>query len=284
VLAQTSDGWEHLILSDGAPPEAEAVMHRYASERIRVFFRPKRGVIALARAELTEQAGSDLILLLDDDDRLLPNAVARIQALAARHPEAGLITGYAVYIDRAGSAIDTLNPKRPRIRHRGQMVEKASCIHPFCFRKRIYEKTQGWWTRDLHHGLGEDTDLFLKLVEHTDIYVIPEAIFEYRVHPSGMTKVVDEDHVIEGVRTSAEQAVRRRGFDWEVRADNVFSVYRRLTEQRSPGETIRTIHFGAPELDRAPQGGSGDSESPMSEGGGRDSGLLNWIARLFRRT
>lgn len=283
MLAQTSDEWEHLILSDGASPEAEAVMRRHASERTRVFFRSKRGVIALVRAELTEQADSDLVLLLDDDDRLLPDAVARIQSLAARHPDAGLITGYAVYIDRAGSAIDTLNPKRPRIRHRGREVEKASCIHPFCFRKRIYEKTEGWWTRNQHHGLGEDTDLFLKLVEHTDIYVIPEAIFEYRVHPSGMTTVMDKDHVIEGVRASAEQAVRRRGFDWEVRADNVFSIYRRLTEQRAPGEPIRTIHFEPPELDRVSQGGAG-YESPPADGVGGDAGRLNWIARLFRRS
>ena len=283
VLAQTSEGWEHLLLSDGAPLEAEAIMRRYASGRTRVSFSEKRGVIALVRAELTEQAGSDLILLLDDDDRLLPDAVAQIQALAARRPEAGLITGYAVYIDQAGHGIETINPKRPRIRFQGRMVEKASCIHPFCFSKRVYEKTQGWWSRALHHGLGEDADLFLKLVEHTDIYVIPEAIFEYRVHPSGMTKVVDEDHVIEGVRTSAEQAVRRRGFDWEVRRDNVFSIYRKLTEWRAPGEPIRTILYDRTETDSTSPGGTG-SNSPRPNGHSGDSGPLNWIARLFRRT
>jgi len=283
VLDQTSEGWEHLLLSDGAPPEAEAIMRSYASERTRVFFRAKRGVIALARAELTEQAGSDLILLLDDDDRLLPDAVARIQALTGRHPEAGLITGYAAYIDPAGHVIEVLNPKRPRIRHQGRMVEKASCIHPFCFRKRVYEKTQGWWTRTLHHGLGEDADLFLKLVEHTDIYVIPEAILEYRAHPAGITRVVDEDHVLEGVRTSTEQAVRRRGFDWEVRRDNVFSIYRKLTEQRAPGDPVRTILFETPELDRSSPSDV-DSEVPRTTGGRDDAGRPNWVARLFRRS
>ena len=139
-------------------------------------------------------------------------------------------------------------------------MEKASCIHPFCFRKSVYRKTGGWWDRTLHHGLGEDADLFLKLIEHTDIHEIPEVIHEYRVHPSGMTKVVDEAHILEGVRTCAEEAARRRGFDWEVTAENVFSVYRKLTEWRAPGVPVRIV---------------------VEEGA--EAGRPNWIARLFRR-
>jgi len=239
VLAQTSDAWELYLLGDGAPDGARAIMERYRSDRIHVAYQERCAVIARVRGRLTEMAGGRHILLLDDDDRLLPSTVAYIQRLLADHPRAECVRGWAMFIDEQGGVIEEPGGRSKKRPFEGRMVGVAHCIHPFCFGREAYDKSGGWWKRTEAHGLGEDTDLLLKIVEHADIYSIEAFCYQRRVHMDNMTRIVSYEQIVSGVVEGIKAALGRRGLDWSVTEENAFALFERLLRTRSGGKKIR---------------------------------------------
>lgn len=239
VLAQTSDAWELYLLSDGAPDEARAIMERYRSERIHAAYQERCGVIARVRERLTEMARGSHILLLDDDDRLLPRTVEYIQRLLADHPRAECIRGWAMFIDEQSRVIEQPGGRGRKRPFEGRMIGVAHCIHPFCFGLEAYEKTGGWWKRTEAHGLGEDTDLLLKIVEHADIYAIEAFCYQRRLHLGNMTRIVSYEQIVRGVVEGIKAALERRNLDWTVTKENAFALFERLLKVRSGGRKIR---------------------------------------------
>ena len=239
VLAQTSDDWELYLLGDGAPEGAREIMERFRSDRVHVAYQDRCGVIARVRRRLTEAARGRHILLLDDDDLLLPRTVEYIQRLLAEHPGAGCIRGWAMFIDDEGRVIEDPGGKVRKRPFEGRPVGVARCIHPFCFGRAPYEESDGWWERTEAHGLGEDTDLLLKIVEHTDIHTIEAFCYQRRLHLGNMTRVVAIEKIVAGVEEGVRAAVRRRGLDWEVTRESAFPQFERLLRKRSGGRKIR---------------------------------------------
>jgi glycosyltransferase involved in cell wall biosynthesis len=88
VVAQTHAEWEVVVVDDGStPPVAESTLRELLGERfVLVRHDPAQGIAAAKNAGVVAARG-EVILHLDDDDLLTPDALAQIATAYARHPE-----------------------------------------------------------------------------------------------------------------------------------------------------------------------------------------------------
>lgn len=91
VAAQEgAPSFEVLVCSDGDLDVADAVRQHFPGATVGFVTSALPGA---ARNLLVERARGDLLLFLDDDAELRPDALARLDRLAAEHPEAGVFGG-----------------------------------------------------------------------------------------------------------------------------------------------------------------------------------------------
>jgi glycosyltransferase involved in cell wall biosynthesis len=105
VQAQTVPVAEIVIVNDGSTDHSaeriEAFAAQMSSGKLRLFSQPNHGVDD-ARTRAIELASNDLVITLDADDMLHPQAVERLLAHAAANPEHALIYGDYYLMDVDG--------------------------------------------------------------------------------------------------------------------------------------------------------------------------------------
>lgn len=94
VLAQSHTDWRLVVVDDGSTDHTAAVASTYADPRIQVLRQANAGVSA-ARNRGAAVADGEAVLFLDADDRLAPDALARLAAALQRDPAAIAGTGPA---------------------------------------------------------------------------------------------------------------------------------------------------------------------------------------------
>lgn len=89
LLAQTHTDIEVICVDDGSPDDCPAILDRYAErdERICVMHQDNQGVSAARNAGIACARG-DILMFVDADDALVPEACERVAAIFdARHPD-----------------------------------------------------------------------------------------------------------------------------------------------------------------------------------------------------
>src|SRR4029077_12784982 len=98
VKNQLYANWELCLVDDKSPsPHIRPLLEQFAAsdKRIRVHFRAENGHISRASQDGVEMARGEFVALLDHDDVITPDALARVALALAEHPDAGM-----VYSDR----------------------------------------------------------------------------------------------------------------------------------------------------------------------------------------
>lgn len=95
VTAQEFQDWEHIIVDDGSDDSTAEEVQRRASEDPRIRFIRRAGEVAGGNACRNQgilSAQSDLIVLLDSDDLLTPDCLARRVAMMDRNADCDFVT------------------------------------------------------------------------------------------------------------------------------------------------------------------------------------------------
>lgn len=90
VLAQTSDEWELVVVDNGNSDEVASIVGSYADPRIRLIRQENRGYTGGVMAGAAVARG-DYLSVLDSDDQLTPDFVARILGFLESRPEADAV-------------------------------------------------------------------------------------------------------------------------------------------------------------------------------------------------
>lgn len=87
VLQQTYTDWECLVVNDGSTDGTASLLNAYAEKdkRIKVFHQSNRGP-AVAREKAIDAATGDYLVFADSDDRIVLNALERLEQTIAEHP------------------------------------------------------------------------------------------------------------------------------------------------------------------------------------------------------
>lgn len=184
VLAQTEAAAEIIVVDDGSTDDPASVTGRYPSVRL---IRQANQGLASARNTGLHAVGSDKVIFLDADDRLLPRAVAAGLACCERVPDAGLVYGGHRRIDHSGRA---LGPDRYEpISHepyRDLLRGNPIGMHATAMYDTRKLKEAGGFDGTLPRC--EDYDLYLRMSRIHPILSHPETIAEYRWHGSNMSE------------------------------------------------------------------------------------------------
>lgn len=104
VLDQTRPADEIVVVDDGSTDESRGVLARF-EQLAHVHYLPNRGVVAATNSLLGYCSG-DIVVLLDADDLMRSERLARISALYESHPDVQWIFNSVLRVDR-----ETLVPK-----------------------------------------------------------------------------------------------------------------------------------------------------------------------------
>jgi glycosyltransferase involved in cell wall biosynthesis len=192
ALAQTHPNLDVLIVNDGSFEPEDDVLERIASSpRVAVVTQTNRGETA-ARNLGVRLAGGEFVVMLDDDNLLEPEFVARALAIFRREPGLAYVTSWLSYIEADGSPMTGPSAYAPL----GNSV--------------LAEDTANWdgdtlalLPRSLFSELGygyeeaatmqSDWELYRRLREDGRFgAVIPERLGRYRVRDGSLTKSYSE--------------------------------------------------------------------------------------------
>jgi glycosyltransferase involved in cell wall biosynthesis len=174
VRAQTFDDWEVIVVADGCEEDFSDIEE--ADQRIRVFRQRNRGE-AIARNVGIELAASELIALVDDDDRMLPDRlraqheVMMDESISLCHTQCQVINSDGVVV---GRGISRESQYLDFLRTDGRIVISSTML-----RKSVLQAVGGF---NPLMPIGADLDLLYRVAREGKVGFVPEVLTEYRVH------------------------------------------------------------------------------------------------------
>ncbi len=178
VRAQSLMDWELIIVLDGCDEDLSDI--EGIDSRVRVIRQDRRGV-SIARNVGISHARSDLIALLDDDDRMLPNRLVA-QSREMRDERVAICHTQYRYIDGEGNVLRPGDAKATTyiefLRNESKILSATAM-----FRKRTFQEMGGY---NSLIPFGEGQDFFQRVSREGEVRFIPEVLYEYRQHESNV--------------------------------------------------------------------------------------------------
>ena len=187
VRAQSLPDWELIVVADGCRDNLADLSRN--DGRISVVRQARRGV-AVARNVGVRCSRAPLVAFLDDDDRMLPDRLAR-QLNAMRDDRVGLCHTWWQVIDGHGAVVDMTPFVRARSGDLPQYEELLRGEAPppittaiVC--KELFLDVGGF---DATLSVCEDFDLIFRIACESRLHVVKEVLTEYRRHDAGTLPV-----------------------------------------------------------------------------------------------
>lgn len=207
VRAQSHETWELLLVDDGSPePDARRIAFEYAQRdpRIQLIARSSNGGISQATNHALAQAKGDYIALVDHDDVLEPDALARLLSAIV---ENGADAGYTdqSYISAWGTHVSAFHkPSFSPAMLRGVMY----IGHLLMVRRDMAVDVGGF---DPRFDKLQDFEFMLRVSERTSAIVhVPEALYHWRMIPGSIALNADAKGKIEPIQAKAVNAHLKR--------------------------------------------------------------------------
>ncbi len=193
VFVQTYPSIEILVIDDGSSDggaHAKSVLKPYLSTdpqspTVTYLYQKNRGLVPAVNRGLALARG-EYIQRLDDDDRLLPEKIARSVEVFQAHPAVGLVaTGY-YHINAAGRWIRTCRP-RPcpeSTRLFSMLMGCISACAGVMVRSLVHQKVGVY--RDIK---AQDYDMWIRVAKEFKVETINLPLAEYRQHPGGSINI-----------------------------------------------------------------------------------------------
>ena len=191
VVAQTFDDWELLIVDDASTDDSVERIRPYLRDRrIRLVRRTQNAGYTATLIYALAQVQAEIVGLLDSDDALVPEALAKVHALHSAEPEIGLVLSQVTICNSRLEPLYTTTTlpehiQEPLLWMRGPTAFRS-------FKRAAYLKTSGLDPRMVS---GEDSDLLFKLEEVTGWRRIDEPLYLYRQLPASKSKASDSYRV-----------------------------------------------------------------------------------------
>lgn len=189
VLNQTHLQFEIILVDDGSVDNSIEVVSRYP--RIRCIIQTNQGVAAARNRGVRESQGSYLVFL-NQDDRLLPNALEINLGCLKAHPDRGFIFGCSRLIASDGTPWQheiEQQPVEEKDYYRaflsgGQICSKICPPSTVMFRRAVFDFVGGF---DASMPPADDYDMYLRIARLFPIYCHNQEIVEYRIHDANQS-------------------------------------------------------------------------------------------------
>lgn len=194
MLSQSFRDFEFLIVNDGSKDATKQIIERYAARdaRIRLIDRENKGLI-FSLNQLIQDARGELLARMDADDISHPERLAKQAAFMAAHPACGVVGSWAHRMGGDGNVWPGYVYKYPVTPADVRAAISYACVmmHPTVMYRRDAVRRIGGYHPGFHYS--EDFDLWLRMVDFTELHNIPEPLLTYRTHGDQITS----RHVVE---------------------------------------------------------------------------------------
>jgi glycosyltransferase involved in cell wall biosynthesis len=226
ILAQTERNFELIVVDDGSTDATPEIVRGFDDPRIRILRQEAAGLVAALNRGV-EACTAPYIARQDADDSSLPVRLDRQAAFLDTHPDVAVVASWAARVDADGVQRDVLAvPTQPQALRRALLVGNPFVHGSVVVRAEALAEVGGY-RADYPHN--EDYDLWRRIARRHGVAVVPEPLYVYREHASGVSRA-----------RAAEQGEHRRRIideEWSVaRAPAAFEVLRGGWATGSAGE------------------------------------------------
>ena len=199
VQAQTLTDWEMIIVDDASPDETTQVVQRYLDDpRIQLLQNEQNMGAGYTRNRALDAAQGEWIAVLDADDWYAPQ---RLEKLVRFAEEWGveMAADLSVRVQDDGTVLDIrwstngTNPKKPRVYTAAEVIKVHPSFQPIVTRRFLAEKQIRY-----QESIKKSQDYAFQaeiLIKGARFAVLPEPMYYYRIHSSGITGNHKGNHV-----------------------------------------------------------------------------------------
>lgn len=196
VLDQSLRDLELIVIDDGSRDDSLKVIERFHDPRMIVKSQSNMGAHAAINAGI-ERAQSNVLAILNSDDRYHPQRLEKLIELLHNTPQAGLAASYLEVIDANGRVAGVKHGYRnmppweiadpSRSFRAGDNLKHALLAENYLSTTSNYVFTREAWQR---HGpfrplrYVHDWDFSLRVIRDMEVALLPEALMQYRIHAS----------------------------------------------------------------------------------------------------
>lgn len=183
VRAQRCEGVECLVVNDGSTDDTTRIASGLG---VHVIEQSNQGVSAARNAGLAA-ARSELVVFLDADDELLPDAIARGSAALGSDRTAAAVVGRCQVMNARGEPL-------PAVHHE---VDPSNLYGEWLSRNFVWTPGAAMFRRDALIGIGgfraalgpaADYDVYLRLARTGRVRFIAQDMVRYRQHEASMSR------------------------------------------------------------------------------------------------
>lgn len=217
VCRQTFGAWELVIVDDASSTAATRRVLAEAAAleaRIRLLCNATNRGIAASTNRAAQAAQGRYLVLLDHDDTLYPDALARFARAIGDTPGVRLL--YADEDRLTAAGLRQLHDFKPAFSP--SLLEMCNYIlHPLCLRRDLWQTAGGLCSR---FDGSQDYDLLLRLVDAGEQPVhVPGILYSWRQGASSMAGGAAKPHIYRAGRAALQDHLARRAESGDI-ADN----------------------------------------------------------------
>ena len=181
---QTFEDFEVIVVDDGSSDATPTILEgfRAADPRIKLLRNETGMGLPTSLNRGLEMCAAPLVARADADDLYDPQRLLRQHEHLMANPQIGVLSCGFHRIDHEDRRIDTKVPTTGPDKIRFRMMFTNSLLHPGAMlRAGLVRKVGGY---DPAYWTAQDSDLWARLLPHTQLDNLPEPLVSYRVHPS----------------------------------------------------------------------------------------------------
>ncbi len=199
IRGQSDQDFEVILVNDASPDEKTNTVCRELSKKYNVYFHNENKGLSAARNTGFEKANGEIIVPLDADDILPPNAIKHIRKGFLNNPEAGFAFGNYLIHTIEDQNIDLVDMKafcdQQNFLDPKKIVNGYKLLGTSPCKKETWLKVGGY-----HHELGntlQDIDFWYRVMEmEIKGIFIPHEIYQWNKSNSGMNNKVQNSEYL----------------------------------------------------------------------------------------
>ena len=212
VLKQSRPVDEIIVVDDGSTDGTAALVAQFSDTGVRYVYQENQGASA-ARNRGIKEAHGNLLTFLDADDIWLENKNQIQVDYLSNHPQVTMVSGLKM---RWNMAKDTHRifgePSKKTVDLRRDILIYNLVGNPSMITLRREALDQiGLFDRSIRWG--QDWELWIRIVSHFEVTILPDPVIIYRIHSKNLSKMKRRE-VLDSYRNISQRAIQKSQPVW----------------------------------------------------------------------